>query len=39
MQEENSMFIKKQTSKVIHDYDNPIVTTTAGALRGIIPAK
>lgn len=36
MQEENSMFIKKQTSKVIHDYDNPIVTTTAGALRGII---
>lgn len=36
MQEENSMFIKKQTSKVIHDYDNPIVKTTAGALRGII---
>ncbi|MGN1021462.1 MAG: carboxylesterase/lipase family protein [Aristaeellaceae bacterium] len=30
------MFIKKQTSQVIHDYDKPIVETTAGKLRGII---
>ena len=30
------MFIKKQTNQVIHDYDNPIVETTAGKLRGII---
>lgn len=30
------MFIKKQTSQVIHDFDNPIVETAAGKLRGII---
>ena len=30
------MFIKKLTSQVIHTYDNPVVETTAGKLRGLI---